>query len=273
MPIAIARCRVPAIYLSLTLVVAGLVLVIAGVWGPPTMHAGHLAIIGGLALFALAFLATVVSPRVHGDRVPLAPPVLGEWTAVASPSSRRPSLGTHAWGQTYAMTVVYSPTGVERPRFADGTGALLGPGRFPGFGQPVLAPADGVVAHVTDGARDHRSRSSRLARVWMLFEGAARELGGPRAVFGNHVVIRLEDGTHVVLAHLRRGSLRVQQGSTVTAGQVIAACGNSGHSAEPQVHLHRQDLESPYLAAGLPWDLDGQAPPRAGEAIAPRAPR
>ncbi|GMA37584.1 hypothetical protein GCM10025876_37880 [Demequina litorisediminis] len=268
MPVAFARCRVPAMYLSLVVLLAGIVLTAAGWWGAPTDALGRLGIVAGLALFVLSFVVTVASPRARVEPAVLTSPVLGEWMAAHSPASRVPSQGTHAWGQTYAIDLVYAPTGVDRPRFADGSGSFLGPGRFPGFGQPVLAPAAGIVVHVTDGAKDHRSRSSRRAIACMFLEGAAREIWGPRAVFGNHVVIRLSDGTHVLVAHLRRGSIRVAEGQSVEAGVVMAACGNSGHSTEPHVHMQRQDLASPYVALGLPWTLEGAPMPASGEFLA-----
>lgn len=58
---------------------------------------------------------------------------------------------------------------------------------------------------------------------------------------GNFVQIRSAGGLHVVLAHLRQGSLLVEAGQRVEAGQPLGRCGNSGHSTMPYVHLHVQD--------------------------------
>ncbi len=48
------------------------------------------------------------------------------------------------------------------------------------------------------------------------------------------------DGVHIALAHLKRGSVRVQVGDTVQVGQPLGAVGNSGGSNEPHLHIHVQ---------------------------------
>ena len=75
-------------------------------------------------------------------------------------------------------------------------------------------------------------------------------------MLGNHVVLDLGDGVDAVLAHLRRGSLRVAKGQRVTAGEQVAECGNSGNSTEPHLHFQLMDHHSVLFAAGLPFRLD-----------------
>jgi murein DD-endopeptidase MepM/ murein hydrolase activator NlpD len=70
----------------------------------------------------------------------------------------------------------------------------------------------------------------------------------------------------VVMAHLRAGSLQVAVGDTVTAGQHIADCGNSGNSTQPHVHIQVMDRPDASQARGLPmafrrfreWPRGGQ---------------
>jgi murein DD-endopeptidase MepM/ murein hydrolase activator NlpD len=69
------------------------------------------------------------------------------------------------------------------------------------------------------------------------------------------VVIDLGDRVYAVLAHLRRGSLRVAKGQRVRAGQQVAECGNSGNSTEPHLHLQLMDHHSVLFGAGLPFRL------------------
>ena len=59
---------------------------------------------------------------------------------------------------------------------------------------------------------------------------------------GNHVVIEMARGRYVLLAHLMRGSVVVQVGETVSPGQLIGKCGNSGNTSEPHLHLQVQNL-------------------------------
>ncbi|EPR75506.1 secreted peptidase [Leifsonia rubra CMS 76R] len=83
----------------------------------------------------------------------------------------------------------------------------------------VRAMIDGVVVKVDDSQRDHRARSTVLAVVYMMFEGAIRELGGPRLIVGNHVTIRCSDGIYALVAHLQQGPAIVREGDVVVAGQ------------------------------------------------------
>jgi len=91
-------------------------------------------------------------------------------------------------------------------------------------------------------------------------------------------VLAVGAGRYVVLAHLRRGSVRVHSGQRVRAGQLLGRVGNSGNSSEPHLHVHAQD--TPDLSAGTglpivfgPLSVDGapveRAAPVQGQFIAP----
>ena len=56
----------------------------------------------------------------------------------------------------------------------------------------------------------------------------------------------------MLVAHLRRSSLTVAVGDRVRAGAVIGACGNSGNSTQPHVHLQATDSTDWPTATGLP---------------------
>lgn len=53
----------------------------------------------------------------------------------------------------------------------------------------------------------------------------------------NYVFIQHEDGTVAFYAHLRHGSVVVEEGERVEAGQRIAASGNSGLTGRPHLHF------------------------------------
>jgi murein DD-endopeptidase MepM/ murein hydrolase activator NlpD len=62
-------------------------------------------------------------------------------------------------------------------------------------------------------------------------------------------------------------SVTVKVGYTVEAGQIIAACGNSGSSSEPHVHFQLMDHRHPTFAAGLPFTFTNvEVESRPGEA-------
>ena len=124
------------------------------------------------------------------------------------------------------------------------------------YGTTVVAPVSGRVHHATDGAPDHTP-----GQLSADLENAT----------GNSVVLRLETGTYLLIAHLKPGSVRVETGDDVAEGDPLGACGNSGNTSEPHIHIHhqRQDpLVFPLnFAEGLPLyfrDHDGSAMPEGG---------
>ncbi len=208
-----------------------------------------------IATFGLFIIAMAVYLRIGTLRAEprlVRPPVVGRWVPVNSPGSKVPSHGVQAWGQTYAVDLIHVPAGdwtlelgwkpVSRP-----------PADFVSFGQAVVASADGIVLRTYDRARDHRSRTSWPALLYLLLEASVRELTGPKRILGNYVVIDLADGTYAAVAHLRQGSVCVQPGQRVSAGQQVGECGNSGNSTEPHVHFQLMDHPQAALAAGLPF--------------------
>jgi len=212
---------------------------------PAIWFGGVVALSVGLAL-CLHPGGPRIAPR------PISSPVSGRWVAYNSPVDGLPSHRTHGYGQTYAIDLVYEPESGGRPKF--GNGPVFRPANdFPGFGQPIRAPADGRVVAVRNSARDHGSRSSWVAYAFMWIEGMVRELAGQRHLLGNYVILDLGDSCYAALVHLQRGSVTVRPGDEVHRYDVIGRCGNSGHSSEPHLHLQVMDHPWPLVAAGLPF--------------------
>ncbi|MPY59668.1 murein hydrolase activator EnvC family protein [Streptomyces spongiae] len=202
------------------------------------------------------------SPRAAREPVEVEPPVTGRWSALNSPADRTPSHGTHAYGQTYAIDVVAEPEPGARPAFRWLWPLARRAGAFPAYGAPLFAAAEGTVVRAVDSQRDHLSRTSLLALLYlMIVEASVRDLAGVKRVVGNHVVLDLGDGTHALHAHLRRGSLTVREGDRVTAGQLIAQCGNSGNTTEPHLHFQLMDGPDPDSARGIPFTWRGLGVP------------
>jgi hypothetical protein len=197
------------------------------------------------------------------EPVEVGPPVTGRWSALNSPADRTPSHGTHAYGQTYAIDIVAEPEPGARPGFRALWPLARRNSDFPGFGAPVLAVADATVVRATDRHRDHLSRTSLPALLYLfLLEATAREIGGAGHIVGNHVVLDLGNGTYALYAHLRHGSLTVTEGDRVHAGQQLAQCGNSGNSTEPHLHFQLMDAPDPDTAHGLPFRWSEVGVPR-----------
>lgn len=193
-----------------------------------------------------------------------APPVSGRWVAVNSPATKVPSHGTHLYGQTYAIDVVAEPAERQRPSLGWWPPAYRGQ-RFPAFGAPLLAVADGTVVTALDRRRDHLSRHSYWGRLYLVVESVCRLVGGAGALVGNHLVLDLGNGVHALYAHLQRGSLTVRPGDRVRTGQVLARCGNSGNSSEPHLHFQLMDSPNPNGAHGMAFSWHGVGVPGVGE--------
>ncbi|WP_333750053.1 M23 family metallopeptidase [Streptomyces sp. IBSBF 2394] len=208
------------------------------------------------------------APGMSREPVEVAPPVTGRWSALNSPADRTPSHGVHAYGQTFAIDLVAEPEPGARPGFRALWPLARRSRDFPAFGAPLLAVADGTVVRADDGQRDHLSRTSLPALLYlMLVEGSVRELAGVRRIVGNHLVLDLGDGVHALYAHVRRGSFTVREGDRVRAGQVLARCGNTGNSTEPHVHFQLMDGPDPDSARGVPFTWTGIGVPRNGEIV------
>ncbi|WP_286929582.1 MULTISPECIES: M23 family metallopeptidase [Aeromicrobium] len=102
------------------------------------------------------------------------------------------------------------------------------------------------------------ARRSAPTLLGYAFTQAQRVRGGAAAIAGNHVVIAMGDGgPFVLLAHLRQGSVRVAVGDEVVEGRAVGACGNSGNSTQPHVHLQVTDSIEWNVARGLPLAFRG----------------
>ena len=192
-----ARIRIPLLAVAGLMILLGVVM--DRLW---VSNVGFVALIIGLALYFRV-------GTVRKDPLVVRPPVVGRWTPVNSPGTRVPSHGLHAWGQTYAIDLVYAASGDYRPEFA-WTPLSRPADSFSSFGQPVVAPASGTVVGAYDKARDHRSRTSWPGLVYLVIEGALRELTGPKRLHDcGRLAISLQRYRRRERAAEKRRSLRV----------------------------------------------------------------
>jgi hypothetical protein len=187
------------------------------------------------------------------DAVVLELPGPGRWLVQNSPARRVPSHGTELYGSSHAIDLVgVDERGRSAPPSLRSLVASEPPERFAGFGRTILAPIAGEVVVAHDGEPDHEARRSPVTLLPYALGQAARVRAGVAAIAGNHVVIARADGVCVALVHLQRGSIRVAPGQRVELGAQLAACGNSGNSTEPHVHVQAADRLEMRTARGLP---------------------
>jgi urea transporter len=161
--------------------------------------------------FERARLARVRNGDV--DSVPLLLPVVGRWQVYQGFDGEH----THRPPWQHALDLYITEDG----RSFSGDGLALE--EFYCFGLPVLSPVHGQVARVRDHLADNAPGDVDAKNNW-----------------GNFVLVRLESGLHVLLAHLRQNSVKVKEGEWVQPGKPLAGVGNSGRSPQPHLHLQVQ---------------------------------
>ncbi|MCE0488428.1 M23 family metallopeptidase [Ornithinimicrobium sediminis] len=194
------------------------------------------------------------SARWEPGLVLLAYPFSGRWLTRNSPARRVPSHGTHLMGTTYAIDFIpVDEHGRSAPWTWRAAVATEAPETFVGFGAPIRAPCPGRVVIAHDGEPDPKARRSQLTLLPYMLGQARRVRGGPAAIAGNHVVIATDErGPYILLAHLQQGSVTVTVGDHVPEGTVVGACGNSGNSTQPHLHIQATDTTNWDHAKGLP---------------------
>jgi murein DD-endopeptidase MepM/ murein hydrolase activator NlpD len=182
-------------------------------------------------------------PPPHRGTVLLKYPLRGRFRARNSPARRVPSHGTDLMGTAFAIDFIpVDSYGRSAPWNWRAVVATERPEGFFGFGATVVAPGGGAVVIVHDGEDDHEARRSQLTLISYMAGQARRIQRGANSIAGNHVVIALGDGgPFVLIAHLRKDSVRVGVGDLVEAGQVLGQVGNSGNSTQPHVHVQVTD--------------------------------
>ncbi|MGO1551851.1 MAG: M23 family metallopeptidase [Micrococcaceae bacterium] len=229
---------------------------LVGIISPPE---GIVWILGVVAMIVAGILLAQVAPRAEPhEPVQLQAPVRGRWLAINSPGQNIPSHGTRTRGQLCAVDLTH-PTVTEDLITNINPSALrkgwIGstPQSFTCFGELVYSMAAGTVVEASDGQQDQRARNTWISLMWMLtVESFLRDvLLGTRAVLGNRVIVRHDDGTFAAYAHLKRGSLAVRVGQRVDAGEMLAEVGNTGNTSEPHLHVQLMDRGNVDAAAGL----------------------
>ena len=166
------------------------------------------------------------------DVVQIAAPFEGEWLVLQGGPSPLQSHHLSAYNQRFALDLVRLDDGRI---FTDETGNAS----IHSWEQPLVSPADGTVVIAEDRMADAEGANF----VTDLADAA-----------GNVIVIELDTGHFVVLAHLRHGTLQVSEGDRVRVGDPLALVGNSGNTT--MAHLHLQVQTHRNL-----WDPDNRSVP------------
>lgn len=109
-----------------------------------------------------------------------------------------------------------------------------------GYGEPILAIADGTIAGVIDRFENQVPPKAEGDDILMFPSG-------------NTIVLDLGNSRYAMYAHLKPGSIKVKRGDKIKRGDVIANMGNSGNSSAPHLHLHIADGPKILGSQGVPY--------------------
>jgi Peptidase family M23 len=179
-------------------------------------------------VFLVIQLVRIYAPPTNPVSLDL--PLVGEWTVTAG---GRSALLSHHYKDAYEKHAVDFVQLVEGRAF---NGDPKRGESWYGFGEPVLAPADGTVVSVSDLQPDEPI-------------GA---FGAPHGE-GNNIILRIGDQRYAMLSHLKQGSVQVNEGDLVRSGQPIAAVGDSGNSLGPHLHFQVQRTQTSTCSEPAPF--------------------
>ncbi len=148
-------------------------------------------------------------------------PFTGRWFVMQGGDTVNVNDHMSVQGQWYGLDFV-KVGGVGQRALFRTTGATTED--FFSWGASVLSPVSGVVEAVVADLPDNPV--------------GKKDTTHPA---GNHIVIRAGPDTYVFLAHFQKDTIRVKVGTSVSQGQEIGKCGNSGNSDYPHIHMHVQD--------------------------------
>lgn len=108
-----------------------------------------------------------------------------------------------------------------------------------GWGEPVLAVADGEITKVADGIPDNTPPA--LPSVTL------------DNIAGNYIILEIAPNRYVTYAHLQNGSIQVHPHDHVHRGDALAVLGNSGNTTGAHLHLQVTDRNSVLQSEGVPF--------------------
>ena len=130
---------------------------------------------------------------------------------------------------------------LKNNRLFDGDGKRVE--QYYGFGEDVLAVADGTVVSTHDGVPDAPPPVAMVPK-------SESDYGG------NRVILKIAPNVFALYGHLRQGSVAVKLGDVVKAGAPIAKLGNSGPSTGPHLHFGLSDKPDFSVRRSLPFIFD-----------------
>lgn len=187
-------------------------------------------------------------------------PLSGEWCAANTPGYKVPSHGTDQLGQRYAYDFIqidWEQRGYKFYKTPMLKSLIRGVKLQDTFcwSKPIYAPFEGEVVEAKDGIEErdpvHIIRDLAIViKNGFFFRGKSNDDLHP--VLGNFIILKKDDGIFSLIAHARKGSIKVSVGQKAKEGQELAQVGHSGNSTAPHLHFQLMNDLNLLEAEGLP---------------------
>ncbi|MFK4340346.1 MULTISPECIES: peptidoglycan DD-metalloendopeptidase family protein [unclassified Paenibacillus] len=171
-------------------------------------------------------------------------PLKGEWFVTWGGTNALVNYHYEYESQRYAYDLIQKKDGYSYK------GDPLKNTSYYAFGQPILAPTSGTVVSVVNNIPDNEP-------VGVMNE---------KVPAGNEVVID-HGGEYSVLAHMKKGSVKVKVGDKVKSGDEIGLLGNSGNSSEAHLHFQVSDGADLFKSRSININWKNRIAPVQGETI------
>ncbi|MBT8219598.1 MAG: M23 family metallopeptidase [Bacteroidia bacterium] len=144
----------------------------------------------------------------------------------------------HVKPQNHALDIVgLNNLGMRASSF--GGGADLN--NYVIYGEPIYSPCNGTILKTVDQFDDLTPPNTDKINL-----------------AGNYILIDC-DGVELLLAHLKKGSIKVKPGDTVTTNTLLGQVGNTGNTSEPHLHIHMEkggEANTILNGEGIPFTIN-----------------
>ncbi len=146
----------------------------------------------------------------------------------------------HVKPQNYALDIVgLNNLGLRSSSIAGGSDL----DNYVIYGERIYSPCEGTVVIVVDEYDDQTPPETDIEHI-----------------AGNHILIKSGDN-EILLAHLKKGSIKIKVGDIVTTNTLLGQVGNTGNTSEPHLHLHVEnggEPETTLNGKAIPFTINEQ---------------
>ncbi|MEP7198122.1 MAG: peptidoglycan DD-metalloendopeptidase family protein [Saprospiraceae bacterium] len=173
-------------------------------------------------------------PKIERNETKLQLPFKGEWTVFWGGDTKELNYHFESQAQKNAFDIMITDS-KGSTHITDGQANE----DYYAFGKEIIAPCNGKIVLVVDGVKDNK-----------IGEMNSFNIGG------NMVILKTSKNEYLVFCHFKHQSIKVKEGEIIKTGQLLGLCGNSGHSSEPHLHFHIQNVEDMNVATGVKCYFD-----------------